>query len=145
LALKRVRIELARSAEFPDGSTRHGYEFVLPLRDDGSLDEEAWKKAPELCTVHRFWEGEDDKRGQLIRKPRGGWAFSYDPGDEDDEAIHRFADHQWREGEYVSVRERDGSTQTFRVVLIRPAPGFQAANPAGGPAARGPKDKGERR
>jgi hypothetical protein len=28
--LKRIRLELARSKEFPMGSTRHGYEFVAP-------------------------------------------------------------------------------------------------------------------
>jgi hypothetical protein len=131
VALKRVRIELARSPEFPQGSSRHGYEFVLPLNEDGSFDEEAWRKAPELCTVHRFWGGADDSTGQLVRKRRGGWAFSYEPGDEDDEAIHRFADHQFREGEYISVREHDGETHTFRITLIRPAPGFTEANPAG--------------
>jgi hypothetical protein len=136
VALKRVRIELARSPEFPQGSSRHGYEFILPLDDDGSLDEEAWRKAPELCTVHRFWGGEDDLTGQLVRKRRGGWAFSYEPGDEDDEAIHRFADHQFREGEYISVREQDGETHTFRVTLIRPAPGFTEANPAGAHGGR---------
>ena len=131
MALNRVRIELARSPDFPDGSSRHGYEFILPLHEDGSLDEAAWRKAPELCTVHRFWGGEDDATGQLVRKRRGGWAFSYEPGDEDDEAIHRFADHQFREGEYISVREHDGDPHTFRITLIRPAPGFTEANPAG--------------
>jgi len=29
--LKRIRLELARSKEFPDGSTAHGYEFVAPV------------------------------------------------------------------------------------------------------------------
>jgi hypothetical protein len=130
LTLRRVRIELARSAEFPDGSNRHGYEFILPLHDDGSFDEDAWRKAPELCTVHRFWEGEGDEIGQLIRA-EGGWAFSYVPGDDDDEPIHRFADHQFREGEYISIREPDGETRTFRIVLVGPAPGLAEASPTG--------------
>src|SRR5262245_42505775 len=29
--LKRIRLNLARSKEFPAGSARHGYEFVAPL------------------------------------------------------------------------------------------------------------------
>ena len=29
--LKRIRLELARSNEFPMGSANHGYEFVAPL------------------------------------------------------------------------------------------------------------------
>jgi hypothetical protein len=29
--LKRIRLNLARSKEFPSGSERHGYEFVAPV------------------------------------------------------------------------------------------------------------------
>jgi hypothetical protein len=124
VTLKRVRLELARSPEFPEGSTRHGYEFVLPLTTEGKLDREAWEQAPEICTVHRFWEGEGDNVGTLIRTGRGKWAFSYVPGDSDDEPIHRFSEHVFREGEYLSVREPDGEAHTFKIVLIRDAPGL---------------------
>ncbi len=27
MTLKRIRLELARNKEYPDGSSRHGYEF----------------------------------------------------------------------------------------------------------------------
>ncbi len=33
--LKRIRLNLARSKEFPSGSDEHGYEFVAPLDADG--------------------------------------------------------------------------------------------------------------
>lgn len=33
--LKRIRLNLARSKEFPSGSTKHGYEFVAPLTAKG--------------------------------------------------------------------------------------------------------------
>ena len=33
----RVRLELARSHEFPEGSTRHGYVVVLPLDANGRI------------------------------------------------------------------------------------------------------------
>jgi hypothetical protein len=33
--LKRIRLELARSREFPAGSANHGYEFVAPLDSKG--------------------------------------------------------------------------------------------------------------
>jgi hypothetical protein len=122
--LKRVRLELARSRQHPDGSAHHGYEFVLPLTDEGKLDRADWERAPELCTVHRFWEGEDDETGQLIHTGKGKWAFSYVEGDEDDEPIHRFADHVFKEGEYITVREPEGEPHTFRIVLVRDAPGL---------------------
>lgn len=36
--LKRIRLNLARSKEFPSGSTKHGYEFVAPLDSKGHID-----------------------------------------------------------------------------------------------------------
>jgi hypothetical protein len=59
--------------------------------------------------VVRFRPGEDDDIGHLIRKPGGSWAFHYDihSDQEDDEAGYRFGDHQFRVGDYVSVREDD--------------------------------------
>jgi hypothetical protein len=127
VTLKRVRLELARHPEHPQGSTRHGYEFVLPLTPDGKLDRPTWESAPDICTVRRFWEGEGDTVGTLIRTGKGKWAFSYEPGEADDEPIHRFAEHVFREGEYISVREADGENHTFKIVLIRNAPGLTPA------------------
>jgi hypothetical protein len=130
LALMRVRLELARSREFPDGSGHHGYEFVLPLTADGKLDRADYDRAPELSTVHRFWDGEGDEVGQLMHTGKDRWAFSYRAGEDDDEPIHRFSEHVFREGEYISVREPDGEQHTFRIVLVQPAPGLARARPA---------------
>jgi hypothetical protein len=116
-----VRLELARSREFPDGSTRHGYEVVMPLDEGGRIDRATWEKAPEVCTVHRFWEGDDDLVGELVHPARDIWAFSYFVGDEDDEPIHRLEDHVCAPGEYLSVRGSDGEMRAFRIVLVEPA------------------------
>jgi hypothetical protein len=130
VGLMRVRLELARSREFPQGSGHHGYEFMLPLTQEGKLDVATWEKAPELSTVHRFWEGEGDETGQLTRSGKDKWAFSFREGEEDDEPIHRFAEHVFKEGEYLSVREPDGEMHTFKIVLVAPAPGLGHARPA---------------
>ena len=80
--LKRIRLNLARSKEFPTGSAKHGYEFVAPLDADGHIDPELWRKYREHCGVRRFWDGEDDEVGRLAHKPGGAeharWVFDYD-------------------------------------------------------------------
>ena len=114
----KIRLELARTPEFPDGSRQRGYEFVAPLDESGHLDIEEWKRHRKKCTVRRFWEGEDDETGLLIHTPRGVWAFSYAPGEDDDEPVFRFDTHVFREGEYVSITEHDGVTRPFKVVSV---------------------------
>ncbi len=121
MTLKKIRLELARDHDFPNGSREHGYEFTAPLNDDGRISAEDWKASREHCRVLRFWRGEEDEVGHLVRKPGGSWAFHYDIlGDEDDdEAGYRFGDHVFRSGEYVSIREHDDVLRTFRVVTAR--------------------------
>lgn len=121
MALKWIRMELARDEDFPLGSRRHGYEFVAPLDADGRIDVEAWRANRDKCRVKRFWEGEPDEVGHLVLKPGGNWAFHYDihGNAEDDETGFRFASHRFKPGEYVSIREHDEELRTFRVVTVR--------------------------
>lgn len=124
-ALKRIRLNLARSKEFPTGSDRHYYEFVAPLAPDGHIDVELWRKHRERCGVRRVWEGEAEEVGRLVHKPGGPeharWVFDYDEtAEDDDEAGYRFGAHTFRNGEYVSIRDEDGEMHTFQVVSVEP-------------------------
>lgn len=119
MTFTKIRLEMARSPEFPEGSRNRGYEFTAPLDASGHIDAEEWRKHRSKCTVRRFWEGEDDENGYLIHTRRHAWAFSYAPGEEDDEPIFRFDAHVFKEGEYVSITEHDGVTRTFKVVSAR--------------------------
>lgn len=123
--LKLIRLNLARSKEFPQGSARHGYEFVAPLDGAGHIDPHAWQKCRQRCRVRRFW-GDDEEEGQLVHKPGGTeharWVFDYDKAaEEDDEAGYRFASHAFKPGEYVSIRDEDGELHTFKVVFVEQA------------------------
>src|SRR5438105_11461532 len=69
--LKRIRLNLARSKEFPSGSSRHGYEFVAPLDASGHIDAELWQKHRDHCRVRRFWEDEPEEVGRLGHRPGG--------------------------------------------------------------------------
>jgi hypothetical protein len=125
-AFKRIRLNLARSKEFPRGSSRHGYEFVAPLDSNGHIDAQVWKKHRDHCRVRRFWEGEDDEHGLLVHQPggpeHGRWMFDYDQtADTDDESGYRFGAHVFRPGEYVSIRNDEGEMHTFQVVTVEHA------------------------
>ncbi len=117
--LKKIRLNLARTKDFPNGSARHGYEFVAPLAADGHIDAEAWKKVRDKCRVRRFWGAEEEDVGHLVHRPGGSWAFRYDiAGDEDDEAGYRFGAHPFAVGEYVSIKDEDGDLHTFQVATV---------------------------
>jgi|SRR5581483_5271784 len=124
-AFKRIRLELARSKEFPNGSQRHGYEFVAPLDRHAHIDATLWNEDRERCRVHRFW-GDEDEVGQLLHKPGGSehahWVFDYDRSTEyDDETGYRFGAHSFQNGEYVSISDPNSVSHTFRVVSVTPA------------------------
>ena len=120
MTLRRIRLELARCPEFPDGSIEHGYEFVAPLNEAGQIDAEGWRRERKACTVRRFWKGEDDEHGHLIHTRQRTWCFHYDLDSEPgpDEPGYRFDTHVFKEGEYVSITEHDGQTMPFRVTRV---------------------------
>ena len=124
MSMKRIRLELARDHDFPQGSRDRGYEFTAPLDADDHIDPVLWKQDRDKCRVRRFWDGEKDEVGHLVRKPGGSWAFHYDIlGDEDDdETGYRFGSHAFRPGEYVSINEHDDQLRTFRVVTVLEVP-----------------------
>jgi hypothetical protein len=122
---KRITLHLARSKEFPSGSSRHGYEFVAPLDSSGHIDAAQWAQHRESCYVRRFW-GDEEDYGRLVHRPGGAehsrWVFDYgDATNEDEEAGYRFSSHAFRPGEYVSIRDDDGEMHTFKVVNVEAA------------------------
>lgn len=123
-AFKRVRLELARSKEFPNGSTNHGYELVAPLDRDGHIDVGFWQQHRENCRVKRFW-GNGEEIGYLSHKPGGPeharWVFDYPPiAQHKDEYGYRFGAHAFRFDGYVSIYDDAGDIHTFRVVSVTP-------------------------
>lgn len=120
--LKTIRLNLARTPEFPDGSDRHYYRFTAPLDADGHLDPVAWKKYRDRCRVVRNWGGEEEDIGHLVHRPGGSWGFHYDiGGDEGDESGFKLSSHRFVPGEYVSIRDDEDALHTFRVVTVTDA------------------------
>ena len=123
---KRIRLNLARSKEFPQGSTRHGYEFVAPLDDKGHIDEALWRQHRDNCRVRRFWEGEDDEIGFLVHRPggpstRAGCSTTTPSAPTTTRAATASAAHVFRQGEYVSISGADGEMHTYQVASVQDA------------------------
>lgn len=113
-----IRLELARTSEFPQGSPSRAYLLHLPLDETGLIDEEALRHSPARATVRRFWPNERDMAGYVIRTPHG-WALSYAPGEADDETVFHLETHPIRLGEYVTLTEPDGRQLPFRVASLK--------------------------
>ena len=122
MALSRIVMRLARNpgTEFAGGDDHRGYSLTAPLTPEGLLDEQAYSKARNACTVRRFAPDEDPVDGRLARKGQR-WFFDYDEDDAaDDEPVHRLGQHRFAVGEYVTVTDEDGRPLTYKVVEVQP-------------------------
>ena len=120
MPLYSVRMELARTKQFPEGHAGYGYEFVAPLDAQGNLDQREWLPNKARCVVRRFAPGDADQHGRVAHVGHG-WHFDYDARSrDDDEPLFKLDRHRIREGEYLSVTEHDGVSRPFRIVIVRP-------------------------
>ena len=123
MALSRIVMRLARNpgTEFAGGDDHRGYSLTAPLTPEGLLDEQAYSKSRNACTVRRFAPDEDPVDGRLARKGQR-WFFDYDEDDAaDDEPVHRLGQHRFAVGEYVTVTDEDGRPLTYKVVEVQAA------------------------
>lgn len=111
---KTVRLELARTREFPNGSAARAYLLRLPLEPCGAIDEVLVQQHPERATVRRHWPNQADCDGYLVRRP-SGWAFSYALGAEVDESLCHLDAANFEIGAQVQVLEVNGERLPYRV------------------------------
>lgn len=123
---KSIRLELARTEQYPDGSPRHVYIVHAPLTADGLIDEKQFKLAPERASVHRYWGSERPMSGYVVKTAQG-WAFSYERGEDDDEPVFHLDSHPLRQGEYVTIIGNDECPVPLRVVCT------EELDPSGAP------------
>jgi len=115
---KTIRLELARTPEFPRGSASRAHLLRLPVNDQGVIDEEALRAAPGRATVRRFWPNEPDMAGHVVRTVEG-WAFSYSIGEKDELILH-LESGPMRQGEQVTLIEPGGRRLPFRIASVEP-------------------------
>lgn len=108
-----IRLELARTPAFPNGSAARSYVMRLPIGPDGRIDEQEYRHHPEYATVRRFWPNEPDRHGHLLRTAEG-WTLSYAPH----EAPFRMEATMIRSGSHLMLIEPDGQALPFEVKAI---------------------------
>jgi hypothetical protein len=123
----RVRITLARTPQFPQGSASHAYELIIPLAADNRIDQAAFKAAPGRASVQHVVPNRPPRRGAILLQG-GRFVLSYAPGDADDEAISHLENHPLGVGDYVTITEPGEEAQPYRVESVTPLP----PNPDGG-------------
>lgn len=113
-----IRLDLARSDAYPDGSSEHCYLLRVPLDDRGLIDVSAIRAEPERATVLRSSPNDPERTGH-VGYANGRWVFSYLPGDGEDEALFRLETHPLREGDFVTVTDASGEARCFEVASSR--------------------------
>lgn len=120
MTMMKIRLELGRTDQFPNGNENHAYEFVAPLTPEGHIDEVAWQKERSNCVVRHLENGNLVKSGRLSRVGRS-WRFDYDRHTHaDDEPFYKLDQHVMRPGLYVSIVEHDGIQKPFKIVSVVP-------------------------
>ncbi|MBV1691936.1 hypothetical protein KRR38_30790 [Novosphingobium sp. G106] len=112
---KTIRLELARTEDHPEGSSRHIYILHLPLSEDGMIDETELGHQRGQATVRKHWGEDHPRNGYVVRTP-AGWALSYERGPDDDETLFHLENHSLKVGEYITVADTDGVLWPLRVV-----------------------------
>ena len=112
---KKIRLELARTKQFPSGSVSRGYLMHLPLDCRGNIDSTTLARKPHQATVHRYWSTEPDESG-IVVPLEDGWALRCN-GSADRMLL--LDGQPFRLGDQVSVLDATGEILPFTVASIR--------------------------
>lgn len=114
-----IRLDLARTADHPDGWHGFSYLLRLPLDRDGFASRTETLAHQEQATVLRSHPDVPDVHGHVA--PRAdGWVLSYRPGEADNETIVNLDRHPIRESEYLTIVQPDGRPLPFQVMTCAP-------------------------
>lgn len=112
---KSIRLELARTKDFPAGSVSRAYLVRLPLDDNDLIDEQALQSSPHRATVRRYWSTEPDESGVIVRMD-GGWAMQCNGSPV---RMLELDDRPMRLGQDIAVEDQGGTLLPFRIAGIR--------------------------
>jgi hypothetical protein len=111
---KTIRLELARTRDYPNGSPGRAYMLHLPLDGASRVDEQAVLESPGRATFSRHWASDPDESGHLHRCGQR-WLMR-SPG-RADRSID-LTDWPLRLEQHISLFGEDGMTLPLRVVSV---------------------------
>ncbi len=121
---KSIRLELAPTTGFPNGSPIRSYLLRLPLDDRGAIERDLLAEHPARATARRFWPNEADLFGRIIETAES-FAICFDaPASADP---HPLGSEPILDGGTVSVADPSGATLQFRVAGIAVLPRAETA------------------
>lgn len=109
-----IRLELARTPEFPSGSVSRAYLMRLPVGDDDLIDRSAFEQNPSRASVRRYWSTDADQRGSIVEQG-ADWTMQFDGR----RRLLKMNGTPLRLGQHVTVVEPDGTVLPFQIASIR--------------------------
>ena len=118
-----VTLVVAAGPGFPQGSPEHRYEIGVALTPGGHLDAAAWHSDPKPWPARRIAPGVPSRPGDVVfDADTESWSIRLfpGPGEAADAPLAAQIRHvgQLRPGEYVTIREPDGTEFAYRVVSV---------------------------
>lgn len=114
---KTIRLELARTESFPQGSAGRAFLLHVPVDAEGFIDPAALHQSPTQAIVRRFWPSEPDQVGR-IERAHEDWVLCCRAG-KAGETIFRLDAEPLLLGRNVMIQAPDGVRMPFRVVCAR--------------------------
>lgn len=122
MPFKKVTLRLARNPGVPQGDPDRGYILHAPVKQDGTLDLDAWRQERERATVIRFDPDPSEQADGWLTHRGSHWFFHYDEEHEGpDEPAYRLGDHKFAVGEYITVSEHGEAPLTYQVSSVQDA------------------------
>ena len=116
-SFRKIRLELARESEHPEGDAQFSYTLIAPLNSLSQIDHDTWRSYQEASRIIRQRPGKQVAAGHIIRDESGTWTFHYEEHGGEDEIGYRLSDERFTVGEYISILGEDG-THVYKVASV---------------------------
>lgn len=113
-----IKLELAPTDRFPNGSAARGYLLRLPLQSNGQVDTALHQRDQRQCTARRYWPNEPELSGYILRQETI-MSIVEDIGLPGAAEWARFYLCAFEQGAHVEIQEKANGSVPLQVASIR--------------------------